>query len=108
MAPGVAASRGQRYVLDFPQNVGRIRLAGELLVVSGAGRIWSSRDCPDGAAASVVTVEPQGEQEVAVAWPRQRSGEGCPSGLPEPRAGTYQLTGSVGGTTSAPVVFDLS
>lgn len=79
----------------------------ELLVVSGADRIWSSRDCEDGAAASVVTVDGQGEQAVATAWPRQRSAQGCPGDLPEPRAGTYQLTASVVGTTSAPLAFAL-
>lgn len=78
-----------------------------LLVVSGADRIWSSDDCEDGDAASVVTVDAQGEQAVTVEWPRSRSAEGCPGDLPEPRAGTYQLTATVGETTSAPLSFTL-
>lgn len=78
-----------------------------LLVVSGADRIWSSDDCEDGDAASVVTVEAQGEQAVTVEWPRARSAQGCPGDLPEPRAGTYQLTATVGETTSASLSFTL-
>lgn len=81
--------------------------AVELLVVSGEDRIWSSQDCPDGAATSVVTVAAQGEQAVATGWPRQRSASGCPDELVEPRAGTYQLTASVAGTTSSPLSFGL-
>ena len=78
-----------------------------LLVVSGSDRIWSSDDCQQEAAPAPVTVEPAGEQSVAVAWPRQRSAEGCPSDLAEPRPGTYQLTATVAGTTSAVVSFGL-
>ena len=79
----------------------------ELLVVSGADRIWSSRDCEQDTASSVLTVEPAGEQARVVPWPRARSAAGCPSDLAEPRAGTYQLTAAVGGVTSAPLSFGL-
>lgn len=81
--------------------------AVELLVVSGEDRIWSSQDCPDGAATSVVTVDAQGEQAVATGWTRQRSAPGCPGDLAEPRPGTYQLTASAAGTTSSPLSFGL-
>lgn len=78
-----------------------------LLVVSGSDRIWSSDDCESEPSSAPAAVEPAGEQSVTVDWPLQRSAEGCPSDLPEPRPGTYQLTAAVGGVTSTPVSFSL-
>ncbi|HZI96125.1 MAG TPA: hypothetical protein VFD41_01215 [Actinomycetales bacterium] len=78
-----------------------------LLVVSGSDRIWSSDDCETETASAPVAVEGAGEQAVTVEWPRQRSAEGCPSDLAEPRPGTYQFTATVAGVTSAPVSFGL-
>lgn len=80
----------------------------ELVVVSGSDRIWSSDDCQEDAQSNVQVVKPGAELASSVSWPRQRSAEGCPAKLPEPKAGTYQLTGRVGDITSKPLVFTLS
>lgn len=79
----------------------------ELLVVSGADRIWSSDDCQSAPESRVMTVEPGegGQLASGVDWPVERSAEGCPDGLEAPRAGTYQLTARAGDLTSEPVAF---
>jgi hypothetical protein len=82
----------------------------ELLVVSGADRIWSSDDCQTDAQSRPTTVEP-GEAGVlasSVEWTLVRSAEGCANGLPELRAGTYQLTARAGEITSEPLAFQVT
>ena len=79
----------------------------ELMVVSGSDRIWSSDDCQQDAKSDVTSLEPGKELASSVTWPRQRSAPGCPQDLPEPRPGTYQLTGRVGEITSQPLAFTL-
>ena len=79
----------------------------ELVVVSGSDRIWSSDDCQQEAKSAVTALEPGRELASSVTWPRQRSAPGCPQALPEPKPGTYQLTGRVGNITSQPVAFTL-
>jgi hypothetical protein len=74
-------------------------------VVSGSDRIWSSDDCQKEPSSKVQILEPGAELASTVAWPVQRSAEGCPADLPAPRPGTYQLTGRVGDLTSQPVAF---
>lgn len=79
----------------------------ELVVVSGSDRIWSSDDCQQDAKSNVTALEPGKELASSVTWPRQRSAPGCPQDLPEPKPGTYQLTGRVGDITSQPLAFTL-
>lgn len=82
--------------------------AREVLITSGADRIWSSADCPDPAAAKKLLLLTAGQPYVAaVPWDRVRSATGCPTGLPAPRPGTYQVTASLAGKTSSPLVMIL-
>lgn len=82
----------------------------ELLVVSGEDRIWSSDDCQEAAENRPTTVEPgeAGMLASSVEWPLTRSAQGCADGLPELKAGTYQLTARAGDLTSAPLVLQLT
>ncbi len=79
----------------------------EILIVSGEDRIWSSRDCPAGAAERQLLLGPEQTDVTQVQWTRVRSAEGCATGLPAVKAGTYSATLAVGGAASAPQVFVL-
>lgn len=82
--------------------------ARELLVTSGSDRIWSSKDCAEEENASNLLLLAAGDAHPqTIPWARVRSAASCPTGLPEPRAGTYQATVTVGGVTSSPVVLKL-
>ncbi|MCL3863092.1 hypothetical protein [Actinotalea sp. K2] len=79
----------------------------DLLITSGADRIWSSTDCEEEGGERLLLLQP-GEGDVAeVTWDRTRSDEACSEGLPEPRPGTYSATVGVLGAQSAAAVFDL-
>lgn len=79
----------------------------EILVTSGADRIWSSFDCPAEPAERLLLLPSGARDEVAVTWGRTRSAAGCPADLPGPRAGTYTAVASVAGAASTAAVFDL-
>ncbi|WP_182112147.1 MULTISPECIES: DUF4232 domain-containing protein [unclassified Actinotalea] len=79
----------------------------ELVVTSGADRIWSSLDCSPDPAANLLLLEPGGRADTPVVWDRTRSAAGCPGGLPEPGAGTYSAVVSTLGATSGAAVFEL-
>ncbi len=82
--------------------------ARQVVVTSGADRVWSSADCANPAASSKLLLLNAGQPyEAAVPWARVRSAAGCPTGLPAPRAGTYQATASLAGKTSSPLVMIL-
>ena len=82
--------------------------ARQVVVTSGADRIWSSADCPNPAASTKLLLLNAGQPyEASVPWARVRSAAGCPTGLPAPRAGTYQATAGVAGKTSPPLVMVL-
>ena len=82
--------------------------ARQVVVTSGADRIWSSADCANPATATKLLLLDAGQPyEAAVPWARVRSAAGCPTGLPAPRAGTYQATATLAGRTSAPLVMTL-
>ncbi|GAB2690558.1 hypothetical protein [Thalassiella azotivora] len=106
---GVQPTLGMRIrnVGDAECTVDAGSAALELLVVSGADRIWSSDDCQEDSVNDVQVVPPGAELVSSVQWPRQRSAPGCPADLPQPRPGTYQLTGRAGEITSEPLAFDL-
>ncbi len=78
----------------------------ELTVVSGEDRIWSSDDCQESAQSVPTTVAPgdDGALESNVEWALVRSAEGCATGLPEVKPGTYQLVARAGDLTSSPLV----
>ena len=83
-------------------------LQREVVVVSGTDRIWSSRDCaPQDAPARSLLLSPGMTDTTQVAWNRVRSAAGCPTGLPDPRPGTYQASVALAGTSGGPVVFRL-
>lgn len=79
----------------------------EIAIVSGEDRIWSSRDCPAGAAKRELLLPPGQSDVTQVQWTRVRSAEGCATGLPAVKSGTYSATLTAGGATSAPQVFVL-
>lgn len=82
----------------------------EVLVTSGADRIWSSIDCAvEGAeGAERMLLLTAGAQEAAsVPWARVRSDATCSSGLAEPRAGTYHAKATLVGAESNDLVFTL-
>lgn len=82
----------------------------EVLVTSGADRIWSSVDCAvEGAEGSErMLLLSQGAQEAAaVPWELERSDEMCTADLPAPRAGTYHAVAKLLGAESGDLVFTI-
>ena len=72
--------------------------AVELLVVSGADRIWSSDDCAPGGDVKLVVLAPKQESVTRLTWDARRSRPGC-SGAKEPAAaGTYRVNARLGQT----------
>lgn len=83
-------------------------LQREVVVVSGNDRVWSSKDCAAAKSpARTLLLTPGMTDTSHVAWNRVRSAPGCPGNLPAPRAGTYQATVALAGTSSGSVVFQL-
>jgi hypothetical protein len=80
----------------------------ELLITSGAARVWSSDDCNPGGTAQVVTMAPGQSYSVSVTWLGHLSQKGCPANQPIAGKGTYKLTGRNGDVTSAPATFALT
>lgn len=80
----------------------------EVLVYSGADRIWSSDDCGTDKGVSVQTLPARGSLESSVSWTGQRSAKGCPTGRPEARPGTYTVRARVGTLRSPVTVFRLT
>jgi hypothetical protein len=79
----------------------------EIVVTSGADRIWSSFDCPAEPAERLLLLPSGARDEVAITWGRTRSAAGCPADQPAPRAGTYTAVAAVAGASSTAAVFDL-
>lgn len=84
-------------------------VAREVVITSGADRIWSTKDCAsaENASRQLLLSGAGGRDAVDIAWDRIRSGEGCPADLPAPRAGTYQAVVTLLGMTAEPAVFAL-
>ncbi|MCW2608020.1 MAG: hypothetical protein JWO60_2713, partial [Frankiales bacterium] len=70
--------------------------AVELLVYSGADRIWSSDDCSPGGRPGPVVLQPQELQVITLTWGGRRSRPGCPDGAEQIEPGTYRVLGRVG------------
>ena len=70
--------------------------AVEVLITSGADRIWSSDDCSPGGGDGEVVLPAGGSQTATVTWPGTRSAPGCPTARPAAQPGTYRVTARVG------------
>ena len=81
--------------------------AVEIVVMSGADRIWSSDDCAPGGSADVVVLEPGTPHISRVTWPGTRSLPGCGGDDERARAGTYRVAGRVGDLRAAGQSFQL-
>src|SRR4051794_525362 len=80
----------------------------EIVITSGADRVWSNRDCVVAGTESRTLLLPGGGNDTTpFAWNRVRSAEGCPSGLPAPGAGTYSAQLNLAGAAAPPAVFGL-
>ncbi len=80
----------------------------ELVVASGADRIWSSDDCQKASENQQTSVAPGVKLESKVAWSVVRSASGCPTGLAKLKPGTYQLTARVGDFRSQPLALTVT
>ena len=80
----------------------------EIVITSGADRIWSNRDCvATGSETRALLLPAAGADAQQLAWNRIRSAEGCPDELPAPAAGTYSMAFSLAGASAPAVVFGL-
>ena len=70
--------------------------AVELLVFSGADRIWSSDDCAPGGGADLTALEPGAVEVSRVTWSGTRSLPGCAGSKARAVAGTYRVTARIG------------
>ena len=76
--------------------------------MSGTDRIWSSKDCaPADSSARSLLLAPAASDTTQIAWNRVRSAPGCPAGQAAAKAGTYQVSVTLAGTSGGPVVFRL-
>ncbi|WP_138417262.1 hypothetical protein [Sinomonas gamaensis] len=91
--------------IPCPVNVGTSQM--EYLIVSGADRIYDSKDCQDGAEDLVKTIAPGATETANLPWSRTRSTEGCKAITVKPLPGTYVLTASLGSLQSPKAVFTL-
>lgn len=82
----------------------------ELLVTSGSVRQWSNLDCDSDTLLTPqqILINPGETAVVSATWPRVRSADGCPTGLPAPGPGTYRATLTVQGIQSDQAVFALT
>ncbi|WP_258724445.1 hypothetical protein [Cellulomonas sp. NS3] len=80
----------------------------EIVIMSGADRIWSSRDCagPETQAREIL-LAPGTADTTQLQWQRVRSAEGCPADQPAAQPGTYSAALTLGPIAPAPVVFVL-
>jgi hypothetical protein len=79
----------------------------EVLVHSGADRIWSSDDCATDKGVAVQTLRPGASLETTVSWSGKRSARGCTGSKADARPGTYTVRARVGTLRSAVIVFRL-
>lgn len=80
----------------------------QVVITSGDDRVWASTDCVAAdAPGRLLLLEPGFPDETPLTWTRVRSAEGCPDGLPAPRAGTYQAVATILGVSTEPTVFGL-
>jgi len=82
--------------------------AREVVVSSGADRIWSTKDCAGADTASKQVLLAAGAVETKdIPWARVRSAKDCPANQVAPRAGTYQAVATLLGVSAPAVTFVL-
>jgi hypothetical protein len=86
-------------------NVGASRLA--LVIKSGATRVWSSADCPDGQGSLITELQRGVPTVVPIVWGRQRATAGCTGAPPAAPAGSYSATATDDGLISNTDTFRL-
>ena len=74
--------------------------AVELVVTSGADRVWSSADCSPGGSQGTITLPPGQADGQALTWPGTRSEPACAGSRAAAQAGTYRLVATVGALSS--------
>jgi hypothetical protein len=77
-------------------------------IVSGADQVWSTTGCATAHNATQTTVAAGASVRHTFVWNRHRSGKRCATSTVVAGPGTYQLTVTVNGITSAPAVFHLT
>lgn len=82
------------------------RTARELVITSGADRVWSSADC-DSVGPRMLLLAPGNQDAETVEWPAERSAPECVPDLPAISAGTYQAVVDASGVMSEPLTFTL-
>lgn len=88
-----------------PVNVGTSQM--EFLITSGEDRIFSSRDCQEGAEDLEVTIEPGSSETARFTWERVRSTPECTLVDAVPGAGQYVFQARLGERSSGEAVFTL-
>ena len=80
----------------------------EIVITSGADRVWSNRDCVVAGTETRDLLLPAGGNDTTqLAWNRVRSAPACPPDLPAPGSGTYSAQLTLAGAAAAPAVFGL-
>ncbi|GAA1049190.1 hypothetical protein [Arthrobacter russicus] len=87
-------------------NVGTSQM--DFLVMSGSDRIFSSKDCQEGAADLVKSIAPGASEKANFPWQLNRTVEGCTPIAAKPGPGTYTLTATLGKLVSPKQVFTLN
>lgn len=88
-----------------PVNVGTSQM--EFLITSGEDRVFSSRDCQEGAEDLPVTIEPGSSETARFTWERIRSTPECTPVEAVPGPGQYVFQARLGERTSEEAVFTL-
>ncbi|WP_253907421.1 hypothetical protein [Arthrobacter sp. 35/47] len=91
--------------IPCPVNVGTSQM--EFLITSGEDRIFSSRDCQEGAEDLEVIIEPGGSETARFQWQRNRSAPECAPVEVVPGPGGYVFKTRLGERISDEVPFTL-
>ena len=77
------------------------------VVTSGADTVFDSRNCAAKTEDKNVTLNAGQKESARLTWNRVRTADGCPAGQAEALGGYYNLTASLGDTSSEKVAFVL-
>lgn len=91
--------------IPCPINVGTSQM--DFLVTSGEDRVFSSRDCQEGAKDLEITLKPGASEDARFAWERIRSAPGCTAVEGVPGPGQYVFQTRLGERISDEVEFTL-
>lgn len=87
-------------------NVGTSQM--DFLVMSGSDRIFSSKDCQEGAVDLVKSIPPGAAEKANFPWQLNRTVAGCTPIAAKPGPGTYTVAATLGKLTSPKQVFILN